>query len=134
MMTEEKTLYEIAKEIRAKCPPDTMFFEQVQIYVQTRIKYEDRKGTWEVRAPELTWKLKTGDCSEMSLLIVEMLKSQGFPAEYIWGTYDGDVLHARVQVILKGKTYFIDALDGRLKNNFNRMGRGLHPQERIVYQ
>lgn len=131
-MPPEKTFSEIAKDIRSKCPSDEIFFQEVLTYVQMKIKYVDRQGTWEVWSPELTWKLKKGDCSERSLLIAEMIKSQGFKAEYVWGTLDG-TLHARAQVLYKGKKIQLDSSDARQKRDFNRMGIGLHPQEHIVY-
>jgi transglutaminase-like putative cysteine protease len=117
------TFQQVAMTMSRLTSDDKKFVEKVNYYVHKVIRYETTGG-WEVRSPERCWREGRGDCSEMALLIVEMLKIRGIEAQVVHGYLRGQ-LHDTVEYRL-GKHRMV------LDEGFSKIGNGLHPREKVV--
>jgi len=81
----------------------------------TEIKYEKedfKKDEWQ--APEKTLRIKKGDCEDISLLLLYLLRQNGYNANVVFGiTHNKSKrFHAWVELNLKGKVYVMDPTIG----------------------
>jgi hypothetical protein len=126
-----ETLEESAAWCKMNSHSDAQFFEYVIQEVQAHIKCRDLPGL-AVMSPDLAWERGYGDCSERALVMVKMLESQGYKADYVYGLWNKN-LHARVRVtVSKWKKVYLDANDPRLKGDWEFHDVGLYPGEYLV--
>jgi hypothetical protein len=105
-------------------PDDMKFIQKIRGVVNWNIKYGNSSKSWDVLEPNLTWKIRRGDCSEKSLLLAAMLQPR-INATVVWGTMPSGGLHDTVEITYNNHTWIKDA-------GFVKLGDGLHPKEKVV--
>jgi hypothetical protein len=81
----------------------------------TQIKYieEDfKKDEWQ--SPEKTQKIKKGDCEDISILLLSLLRQNGYDANVVFGLthVKSKKFHAWVELKFKGNVYVMDPTVG----------------------
>lgn len=79
--------------------------QALQRFVQNCIRYvRDPDGVELVQTPEVTLKLRTGDCDDQATLLASMLKATGHPAKFVAvGINGGPFSHVLVETKINSK-------------------------------
>lgn len=119
----------VSDRLHALASNDREFVRLVHLYISRNIRHVSDCG-WNVKSPEKTILDLTRDCSEKSLLEVEMLTRHKIDAKVIHGIVPNVGLHDAVEVHLDHYVYRTDAKE---QPTFSKIGDGLHPSEQILY-
>jgi transglutaminase-like putative cysteine protease len=116
--SDAQTILEIAGQLNTSVQSKTVL--NIENYVRSTFKYEFH---WYPQDINKTWETKTGDCTDRSMVIVEMLKENGFEdAKTVHGyVYDEEgkrVKHDWVEVAIR--------VDGTGDfENYEKIGNGV---------